>query len=180
MKKLRLIVWPNCRRNCPGCCNKDWDIENLSAVVKVVGYSRFVVDISEYDEIMLTGGEPMLYPDRLLVIINEIRYQTDAPIYVYTAELDETYLAMKVLEVVDGMTVTLHDQEDVEPFKRFMSFMPQSMREEKSLRLNMFKGVHDIGGYYGRNWRIKRDIEWIENCPLPEGEVLMRWSRHCE
>ena len=29
MKKLRLLVTKNCDRSCPGCCNKDWNLDKL-------------------------------------------------------------------------------------------------------------------------------------------------------
>jgi hypothetical protein len=41
------------------------------------------------------------------------------------------------------------------------------------LRLNVFIGV-DIEGFDTNGWQVKGNIEWIENCPLPVGEVFMK------
>jgi hypothetical protein len=41
------------------------------------------------------------------------------------------------------------------------------------MRLNVFKGV-DLTGVDVTHWKVRTDIEWVKDCPLPEGEVFMR------
>jgi molybdenum cofactor biosynthesis enzyme MoaA len=53
VKKLRLLVTERCARSCSGCCNHDWDLAALPTCESYAGY----------DEVLLTGGEPMLYPE---------------------------------------------------------------------------------------------------------------------
>jgi len=155
---LRLLLFEECNRNCSGCCNKDWD---LSALPREANFSR-------YDLIMLTGGEPMLYPLIVLEAIVEIRKQSSAPIIVYTAKVDDVDNTLRVLKYSDGMTVTLHDQNDVSYFDILNSNLGTN---EKSLRLNIFKGIdHDDYPL----WKVKDNIEWIKNCPLPKNEVFRR------
>lgn len=48
-KKLRLLVTAKCHNKCPMCCNKQFDFEKIP-----------VVDRLDYDEISITGGEPLL------------------------------------------------------------------------------------------------------------------------
>lgn len=165
MKSLRLLLWSECNRACPGCCNKQYDLTKLPVET----------DYSEYNEIILTGGEPMLYPERLPIIIEIIRHQTGAPIYMYTAKVDDTYAAMRMLDLLDGITVTLHDQADVKPFKKFSEFMPDYF-SERSLRLNVFKGVNWV--YFAKDswWQIKDGIVWLDPCPMPENEVFKQWG----
>jgi len=110
MLKLRLLLWEECNRSCSGCCNKDWNL----AVLPVCS------DYGSHDLIMLTGGEPMLKPHVLLQIIKEIRQQTAALIYVYTANVDDLDAAFAVLEAVDGITLTLHEQSDVDNMQEFI------------------------------------------------------------
>ena len=50
--KLRLLLFEECNRSCPGCCNRDWDLQPLPVCY----------DLPPYRIILLTGGEPMLYP----------------------------------------------------------------------------------------------------------------------
>ncbi|MBU1087771.1 MAG: hypothetical protein KKD05_09695, partial [Candidatus Omnitrophica bacterium] len=58
MKKLRLLLFTECNRNCNGCCNNDWDLKSL------LNEHLF----KEYSEILLTGGEPMLHPELILEV----------------------------------------------------------------------------------------------------------------
>ncbi len=163
MKKLRLLLFEECDRHCVGCCNDDWDLSKLPIVKSYKGY----------DEILLTGGEPMLL--RLLVkyTIAKIRTETDAPIYLYTARTAPVTGFLHMLYHVDGICVTLHEQYDVPQFLVLNDLLVQTLIDEKSLRLNIFKGIH-IGKNDISKWKVKRNIEWIKNCPLPKDEVFMR------
>lgn len=159
MLKLRLIVTQDCPRKCVGCCNDDWDLDNLPV-------ER---DFSPYDLIMLTGGEPLILDYLYLAkIVNTIRVQTKSPIYLYTAYL--TCVALKdKLRLFDGVTVTLHTQQDAVDFYNNRYSLPDS----GSRRLNVFKGVR-YGGLNTEGWVVKDNIVRIKNSPLPEGEVLKR------
>lgn len=167
MRKLRLLVWEKCNRRCIGCCNKDWDLSSLEVCN---GYGEY----GKGDEILLTGGEPLLDPDGLMKIIQEIRKQSAARIYVYTAKVDNIEKAKAVLEAVDGICVTLHEECDVVPF---LAFDKAISGKGKSLRLNVFKEAKwDCSSFASgvNGWMVKGDIEWIKNAPLPTGEELKR------
>lgn len=157
--KLRLLLFEECNRSCPGCCNRDWDLVHLP----------ICSDYTPFECVMLTGGEPMLHPEIIRDAVQTIRAQTSIPIYLYTAVvegLDE------LLPILDGVTVTLHTREDVAPFCAFEQ-AAQNL-EGKSLRLNMFREAGPLP-YPPARWMRKEDMEWIPNCPLPDGEVMMRY-----
>ena len=162
--KLRLLVSDKCNRACPGCCNNDWDLKSLPTVENFKNFS----------EILLTGGEPMLSPQRIRTLITEIRKENNCPIYIYTAKVDDLQEILSVLFFSDGITLTLHDQSDVFSFWMLNEMLPSGTK--KSLNLNVFNGVvlpegDDID--FGK-WKIKTGIEWKKDCPLPEDEVFMR------
>jgi len=169
ISKLRLLITEQCPRSCEGCCNKDWDLDALPVCT----------DFSGYDEILLTGGEPMLRLDRVDHVLTDIaRVNPDALTIMYTAQLPELMNVIKlytILQRLKGVTVTLHEQNDVCTFFLFNRLLGPEDRE-KSLRLNVFNGVEltnmDLTG-----WKVKEDIEWIDNCPLPPDEILMRYSK---
>lgn len=164
MKKLRLLITEDCNRNCAGCCNKDWDLAALPVET----------DYSGYDEIILTGGEPMLSPMLVWQVIREIREQnSDARIIMYTAKTDTIGLLF-LLDKLDGLTVTIHEKADWKPFLKFNRAMCLTGLFSMSLRLNVFReaGYHEFAN--NEFWIVKKDIEWIENCPLPENEVFKR------
>ena len=110
----------------------------------------------------------MLHPEIIREAVAEIRAQTQAPIYRYTARtqgLDE------LMPILDGVTLTLHEPSDCLPFWRFDQ-STQSL-DGKSLRLNIFEEVGPVAS--SERWQVKDHMAWIPNCPLPQGEVLMRF-----
>lgn len=174
--KLRLLLFEKCNRNCVGCCNKDWNLSILP----------IEDDFRHYRLIILTGGEPMLDPDLVIDTAKRIRKVNDCPIILYTAKIDDIDSVFRVLEYLDGMTLTLHDYNDWIPFVLFNTAMIShrlfEKYDEKSFRLNIFREVfYTQQKYFPKdyfpNWKIKNNIEWIRNCPLPEDEVFCRLER---
>ncbi|MCK5609203.1 4Fe-4S cluster-binding domain-containing protein [Candidatus Pacearchaeota archaeon] len=161
-KKLRLVLWEECNRSCEGCCNKDVDFTKMETVRSV----------TNYDLIMLTGGEPMLYPEKVMSICESIRRMTATPIIMYTAKVDDMESCVDVLPWLDGITVTLHEQGDVPLFMKFANRFHGRLQHMK-LRLNIFDGIYLTAPFSG-DWDIKDNIEWIKDAPLPEGETIQR------
>lgn len=153
MKKLRLLLFAACNRSCPGCCNNDWNLDELPRVGSYDGY----------DQIILTGGEPMLNPELVVCVAADIKSRTNAMVILYTARPGEL---PGVMPFLDGVTVTLHEQADVAEFEK-LPWLPGS------LRLNVFDNV-DLTGVDVSSWWVKSGIQWIKDCPLPEDEVFMR------
>lgn len=174
-RKLRLLVTTDCPNHCPLCCNNSWDFDKLP-----------VVKDFDYDEIMITGGEPLLFPDKIIEFVLSIKslksilYQRDdtSKIYVYTAVISYPVIK-KILSVVDGIVLTPHNKEDIDKFIRLNNdlkmFLTYSPEYHYSLRLNLFKNIKDL---LPRDidlsiWKVK-DIEWIKDCPVPKGEDFKR------
>lgn len=167
MKILRLITTYDCPRNCEGCCNKQRQFSGGAVPF-------FDDDYKKYDQIILTGGEPMLYITSLILLINFIRLSTKAKIILYTAKLDDPRQLIIMLHGVDGMTVTLHEKKDVNDFRKMNNLLIRSKsRERKSLRLNVFSEVN-IKHLNTSLWDVKDGIEWIDDCPLPNGEEIYK------
>jgi hypothetical protein len=163
MKKLRLLLFSDCNRNCEGCCNKDWDLDNLPEAISY----------EDYDTIMLTGGEPMLHPDIILNTVGDIRIENPlAKIILYTAQAEGL---IKLISILDGVTLTIHEPEDYEALYELDSMV--RFNTEFSPRLNIFKEAGPIPEPLQNNWIIQPDMIWVENCPLPKGEVFMKLRR---
>ena len=175
-RKLRLLVTKDCPKNCEGCCNKDWNLDKLP-----------VVDHYNYDEILITGGEPLngtCYgkTQALLDYLNYVDTNSSRRVYVYTSDPMFT----GILWSCDGVTVSLHTQEDADEFfecslPRFNNAMSEietidgsEVANNKCNRLNIFKGIKIPKDVDLNAWEVKKDIEWIPNCPLPEDEVFMK------
>lgn len=167
-KDLRLLLFEKCNRKCEGCCNKDFDIANLPIETQFSGYNL----------IMLTGGEPMLRPYIVLSAIKEIRNQnTTADIILYTAKVDEIKKVLHLIRYLQGITLTLHEQSDIKPMQEFSRAIAKtSLLHQRSFRLNIFEGIK-MPNVIHKFWKIKNNIEWIKNCPLPENEIFKRISK---
>lgn len=165
MKKLRLLLFKDCNKHCEGCCNQYWDLDNLPVCKS----------FKEYDEILLTGGEPMLKPELVINTIKKIRKENSTTkIYMYTAQVYKDVRIFNILHLLDGITITLHEQSDAYKFLWFNSILNNCFNlKNKSLRLNIFKNV-DFPTFNLKNWKIKDNMIWDKNCPLPEYEVLMK------
>jgi hypothetical protein len=168
MDIMRLFLFEDCERNCKGCCNKDWNIKNLP----------YAQDFEKYDVILLTGGEPMLKPWVVTDVVRHLREHccTNQLIYMYTAKVTDMMI-YHILELIDGITVTLHDKSDI---KSFSSFNEKLLKDRhyyltKSLRLNIFNEVGRLPCKDLSLWKIKDKIKWIKKAPLPDNETFMRW-----
>lgn len=164
MKSLRLLLFNECDRSCKLCVNKQHD---LSQVPKVVTFA-------EFNEVILTGGEPLLKPDLVLSTIKRIREENSCPIYMYTAKVNDPLVFLQVLEALDGVTVTLHTKKDVLPFLRINDAIEaqSDIYKNKSLRLSVFRNI-EVPVQLS-HWIVKKDLVWRKDCPLPENEVFMR------
>ena len=167
---LRLILFGRCNRNCEGCCNKDFDIDKLPVPESFDGYKQ----------VILTGGEPMLKPILINMIVKDIKREApETKIILYTAKVDDYVIVEYLLNYLNGITVTLHEQDDVHDLIKLSSYLKEFGTDlnDKTLRLNIFEGIElplENVDEIEKMWQIKKDIKWIKNCPLPSNEVLMR------
>lgn len=99
MEKLRLLVTTKCPNKCPMCCNNSWDFSKLP-----------VVEHFNYKEIMITGGEPLLFPEKLanlaesIKTVQKLAYGNKGKLFLYTALAD---MLPNYIRYFDGV-VTLH------------------------------------------------------------------------
>jgi MoaA/NifB/PqqE/SkfB family radical SAM enzyme len=170
-KNLRLLVTEICNRRCEGCCNQFWDLESLPV---------FSLDcLNSFDQLIITGGEPMLIPDiceSLAVLSRSIN--PDICIYLYTAKTKPIENLINILPMLDGICITIHDISDLIPFLDFNEWIVRNgIYTEKSLRLNIFsEEVKRLQINYPSMWIIK-DKKWIPHQHLNEHEVFMRLKK---
>ena len=181
MRIARLIITWDCNRNCSYCCN---------TYTRVMKQQRAVQDLSEllpYDVICITGGEPMLYPRRVVNIAKALRLQNqNVKLFVYTAEpfagavgLTRPFGLQEVLSVVDGMHLSLHGeatQYDVSAIREVQSFvLDHDLYKEKSFRLYIHPDVQHAITLEPRVWRRVELKPWLKEAEmeLPAGEELL-------
>jgi len=166
MKSLRLILWDDCNRRCKNCAN------NGTGDAPKVDMDT----LHEYDEILLTGGEPMLYPRTVRRIVYAIRDRApNAKIYMYTALVEPIQWFIDVVGAVDGVTLTLHTAKDMQAAQLATAAIIDNLCTHKSYRLNTFFSPVAIPGWMAKVWKHTPKM-WIEDCPLPKNETLRRYS----
>lgn len=159
--KARLLFTNDCNRFCKGCCNRNWKGEPPKLIP--------IKDAKGYDEIYITGGEPMLYPEQLIKLIKGLRENnTISKIYLYTAKPFPKEKFLEIIRMIDGCTVTIHNYPDrtkfIEAGYDMMEF------PNKKMRLNVFpRGRFEVS----KSWDF-RPKSWIKDAPLPEGEDFIR------
>lgn len=167
--KLRLLVTTQCPNKCPMCCNNSWDFTQLP-----------VVEHFNYKEVMITGGEPLLFPNEVVILSDAIKnanmlvYHHEVSVFVYTALAD--YI-LTVLPHVDGVVYTPHSKKDIESFlktNRTIGLFSETVRN-KSLRLNLFGDMKKLlpANTDLSHWQVK-DMIWIKDCPVPADEEFKR------
>lgn len=173
-RKLRLLVTAECPNKCPMCCNNSWDFSKLPKV-----------EHFDYDEIMITGGEPLLFSTKVWDLIHSIKtlhpilYPAESipKVYIYTS-ICEAPKILNVLLISDGIVFTPHNKEAINDLVLFNNFLLNTKileREPRSLRLNLFKDIKEMlpKDIDLSLWKVK-DMEWIKDCPVPQGEDFRR------
>jgi hypothetical protein len=171
-KKARLIFTRTCLKNCDGCCMRDISQDAPREIN--------IKQLINYQEICITGGEPLCFhrelKDLIYCIKKESRVHRRKPkIILYTAMPYPVISFIDILKELDGCTLTLHnDQDKWEFFRSHLNFIerfPESFL--KSLWLNTFVSFSENEIALCAAWKIRQKI-WLKHCPLPEGEDLVR------
>jgi hypothetical protein len=131
-------------------------------------------DYRDADEVIISGGEPTRYWRLLLDLIHDIRTFSKAKIFVYTSNVDASKLRELALRA-DGLTLTLHTEDDLLKFTLDQDLWPMS-----HIRVKVDRDIVGMEWGYTALAMDGWNVEWFamsDNCPLPEGETLMRYGR---
>lgn len=162
----RVIVSYRCDRHCPGCCNQQpQDVKTI--------YS--VEELKHYNEVVITGGEPLLEPELVKFFIKKLRKQNkNVKVFLYTACLDrEQYKS--IASEFDGITVTLHAEcNDMDILN--LKELSEWISEDAIMRLFIDRRVYDrydLSNINLSEWDVVRKLEWKEKCsPAPNEDLL--------
>ena len=122
MKRCRLIFTEECNRNCPGCCNKQYNFNGCASW----DWDR----AEEWSMVLITGGEPMLFPNELYAFLMRTGAGSilKPPHILYTADCHDLPILIKLLKLLNGLTLTLHEQKDVLDFRILNSYLISARR----------------------------------------------------
>lgn len=165
MKIARVVTTWRCHRDCDLCCNKKLLVEPRPCSI---------ADLTGYDQVLLTGGEPMLYPEQVVAVARELRLRTPPKqqrIYLYSALAHPAF--PEVLKWIDGVHFTLHHplmHFDLEGFKWFQGLLVSQAGLGKSFRLYVDPRIDRSVKIVPNRWARVEVKPWLDECPLPENE----------
>ena len=172
--KARVIITESCHRNCPNCANTQ------SRTIAAIKNLYSIEELDRFDEVIITGGEPMLVPDEVAALIQEIRKQKSTrKIFLYSAAIFDMQEFTDIVDIVDGLHYTIHSpasNKDIQDFQLVQSILAEFRGQEKSFRLYIQEGVQQNILLNTSVWSRIELKPWQEDCPIPEGEELLLWK----
>lgn len=168
----RVILTFRCNRACPGCCNGQ--LPEHRNIYKSD-------ELMNYEELVLTGGEPMLFQEEVISLIDSLRQRGyTGKVYMYTSFWDDTLRSKVLLSKLDGFTFTLHAEctdKDIMALKALSACGVLKSHDTFHSRLIIDKRVYDrydLSNIDLREWDVIRKLEWKESCdPAPNEDLLV-------
>ena len=174
MKKCRLIITFDCNKSCPSCCNKYSTIMN--SAIDIYNIKDIPLGV---DEILITGGEPLLDIDKTLSIlkeIDEIKY-SKTKVYIYTAVWNNKF--KRLVKYISGVQYSLHsfDKNEKRDFNYFQEYIK---KQNISKRLYVDRAIKNYikiipnawDSIKIENWKTEEQLLSITNSGLPYEEQL--------
>lgn len=99
---LHLMVNNTCNNNCPLCCNKQYDVDEISVVT--------VKELQEVETICITGGEPFIsydIYDFLKGLFKQYKNIKECFIYTSGGELDEEAFQLVTIQELFNVKIGL-------------------------------------------------------------------------
>ena len=122
-QKYRVILTKKCPRQCLDCINTFDPVISKAKKVKLEQIK------SQGDDIVLTGGEPGIYP-YLEKVVEKLKTQNpDSKMFIYSALANKKI--MDILPNVDGLSFTLHDDASEIDIASFLK-LQKRMKELKN------------------------------------------------
>lgn len=173
MKKARLLITKNCVHNCKYCCNK------YTSIMKDMIEIKDLNEINGMDEYIITGGEPLLFPSKVILIIKTLREKNPlAKFYLYTTIMIDYSKMCEIISLLDGVHFTLHEESDLKDFFNFSRFQDLVLRlfknSKKSFRCYVQDTIEHEITIFPNIWTRFEIKGWIkeEDLVLPFGEKL--------
>lgn len=132
---IHLLVTDLCARDCPHCCNKQYDVKDIPIVTDE--------ELMECHTVCLTGGEPILFADpNAISELLKRGYGNIKAVYLY-ANAFELFLRLSKgyqTRFIDGFSVSIKNDRDLEAF-RLLQKRYGSVFDGKSNRVYVFDGL---------------------------------------
>ena len=167
-KKIHLLVTIFCDRNCPDCCNNQYDMTTIPVVTEE--------ELRNAEEIYLTGGEPFAYADPCRIAwrlkkdylnIKKVFVYTNATELAFYIAKKQTLFTLSSFNDLDGLTVSIKDEKDRWYFDYIVKI--KEINELESNILYVFPNIPGCDHFDNLGNFIKKDRYWQKDfTPAPD------------
>lgn len=171
-KTARLIVTYHCKRKCPGCCNQQEQTVSRVSDIK---------ELLKYQEVIITGGEPMLLASEVIYFIEELReVGFQGKIFMYTSWWNGKEISKSVLKLLNGITFTLHNEANDKDIMELKSLSNSGYLQDKNFNSRLFIDgrlfeKYDFSNINLNRWDVIRKLQWKDKCEPAEHEDLLSY-----
>lgn len=139
-----------------------------------------------FEEVIITGGEPLLFPNRLKHFVSRIPNVSLTTLYTANPIVSMD-AKLKALDYFNRITITIHEEEDIQQLRDLLLAGENRNRTQQFLRVHIFDNIklpEDVLAKLTNYTTTVVNKTWIENCPLPQDEMLFvlkrPWKKHME
>jgi hypothetical protein len=122
-----------------------------------------IKQLQGYKNLVISGGEPMLYPDRTLKLAKVLKkWVPEAKIFLYTAYYRNAADIERVLPFIDGVNFTVHkeaNERDLKEFEEFQQFIKRY--PNKNFRLYVDAAIGDKVNIDQDAWDRAKVAPWM-------------------
>jgi len=182
-KVTAVVVTKKCNKRCRGCITKT--LINMETVT--------FDDLMGFENIMITGGEPMLMSDRCVELVHRLRLKGFTGMITLSfsdaSKVGRYWAADMLIDEVDGIFFTLHYnsnkeklKSDLKNLRKLDKYLSSKDRKRKSDVLYIDKRAYDAeykktlrGG-----WSLIEPQEWIRNAEVDNPEDYVFYDLEAE
>jgi organic radical activating enzyme len=164
----RILLTDKCYRACGYCPNRYKQTEKPTPIdLDEDGFAL----LAKYDQLCLTGGEPLRFPERTLDLIAQLHENNEhQKRWLYTAQLDP--FPRELWMAADGVTITLHyaDVKEVAQFhalQKLVAAMTWSTRKDRLVFIGLPRVRVDVDPKAWSHVKVKPPLQ-DGKCPVPE------------
>lgn len=174
-KVTKVVVTRKCNKRCRGCVTR-----TLDDIQKVT-----FEDLMSYEDILITGGEPMLMSDRCVELVHRLRLKgytgKIALSFSDASRVGRYWAASMLIDEVDAIFFTLHYssnkeklKSDLKNLRKLDKYLKEHDRAGKDAVLYIDKRVfnQDYANSLTGGWSLIDPQEWVKDIQVDKCDYV--------
>lgn len=174
-KVTKVVVTRKCNKRCRGCVTR-----TLDDIQKVT-----FEDLMGYEDILITGGEPMLMSDRCVELVHRLKLKGfSGKIFVSFSDASRVgryWAASMLIDEVDGIIFTLHNnsskdklKNELRSLRKLDKYLKEHDRRGKADILYIDKRIfnEEYKSSLAGGWSLIEPQEWVKDIKVDHAEYV--------